>query len=152
MKDRKYELNRFSIYDSTAVQRHLEEMAAKGWMIRKLGMYLCQYERIEPRQLHFAVVCLPKASPYDPVPTPGQQLLEEYATADGWKLEAQQDAMLLFSNDRPDPVPMETDRFPEPTQYIPQVAAYAATLERMTGKKVARRLLYFFADGSTHEV
>ena len=109
MKDRKYELNRFSIYDSTAVQRHLEEMAAKGWMIRKLGMYLCQYERIEPRQLHFAVVCLPKVSPYDPVPTPGQQLLEEYATADGWKLEAQQDAMLLFSNDRPDPVPMETD-------------------------------------------
>lgn len=109
MKDRKYELNRFSIYDSTAVQRHLEEMAAKGWMIRKLGMYLCQYERIEPRQLHFAVVCLPKVSPYDPVPAPGQQLLEEYATADGWKLEAQQDAMLLFSNDRPDPVPMETD-------------------------------------------
>ena len=109
MKDRKYELNRFSIYDSTAVQRHLEEMAAKGWMIRKLGMYLCQYERIEPRNLHFAVVCLPKVSPYDPVPTPGQQLLEEYATADGWKLEAQQDAMLLFSNDRPDPVPMETD-------------------------------------------
>ena len=109
MNDRKYELNRFSIYDSTAVQRHLEEMAAKGWMIRKLGMCLCQYERIEPRQLHFAVVCLPKVSPYDPVPTPGQQLLEEYATADGWKLEAQQDAMLLFSNDRPDPVPMETD-------------------------------------------
>ena len=109
MKDRKYELNRFSIYDTAAVQRHLEEMAAKGWMIRKLGMYLCQYERIEPRQLHFAVVCLPKVSPYDPVPAPGQQLLEEYATADGWKLEAQQDAMLLFSNDRPDPVPMETD-------------------------------------------
>ena len=92
MKDRKYELNRFSIYDTAAVQRHLEEMAAKGWMIRKLGMYLCQYERIEPQQLHFAVVCLPKVSPYDPVPTPGQQLLEEYATADGWKLEAQQDA------------------------------------------------------------
>ena len=109
MKDRKYELNRFSIYDTAAVQRHLEEMAAKGWMIRKLGMYLCQYERIEPQQLHFAVVCLPKVSPYDPVPAPGQQLLEEYATADGWKLEAQQDAMLLFSNDRPDPVPMETD-------------------------------------------
>ena len=56
MKDRKYELNRFSIYDTAAVQRHLEEMAAKGWMIRKLGMYLCQYERIEPRKLHFAVV------------------------------------------------------------------------------------------------
>ena len=109
MKDRKYELNRFSIYDTAAVQRHLEEMAAKGWMIRKLGMYLCQYERIEPRQLHFAVVCLPKISPYDPVPTPGQQLLEEYGAADGWKLEAQQDAMLLFSNDRRDPVPMETD-------------------------------------------
>lgn len=109
MKDRKYELNRFSIYDTAAVQRHLEEMAAKGWMIRKLGMYLCQYERIDPRQLHFAVVCLPKVSPYDPVPAPGQQLLEEYGAADGWKLEAQQDAMLLFSNDRPDPVPMETD-------------------------------------------
>ena len=109
MKDRKYELNRFSIYDTAAVQRHLEEMAAKGWMIRKLGMYLCQYERIEPRQLHFAVVCLPKVSPYDPVPTPGQQLLEEYGAADGWKLEAQQDAMFLFSNDRSDPVPMETD-------------------------------------------
>ena len=30
MKDRKYELNRFSIYDTAAVQRHLEEMAAKG--------------------------------------------------------------------------------------------------------------------------
>ena len=109
MKDRKYELNRFSIYDTAAVQRHLEEMAAKGWMIRKLGMYLCQYERIEPRQLHFAVVCLPKVSPYDPVPAPGQQLLEEYGAADGWKLEAQQDAMFLFSNDRSDPVPMETD-------------------------------------------
>ena len=109
MKDRKYELNRFSIYDTAAVQRHLEEMAAKGWMIRKLGMYLCQYERIDPRQLHFAVVCLPKVSPYDPVPAPGQQLLEEYGAADGWKLEAQQDAMFLFSNDRSDPVPMETD-------------------------------------------
>ena len=46
----------------------------------------------------------------------------------------------------------KTDRLPEPTQYVPQVAAYAAALERMTGKRVAHRLLYFFADGSTHEV
>ena len=30
MKDRKYELNRFSIYDSTAVQRHLEEIAGRN--------------------------------------------------------------------------------------------------------------------------
>ena len=46
----------------------------------------------------------------------------------------------------------KTDRVPHPRLYAPQVASYAAALERMTGKKVVRRLLWFFADSSVHEV
>ena len=85
MKDRKYELNRFSIYDSTAVQRHLEEMAAKGWMLDRVTGLGWVYRRIEPKKLHFSVTYYPKASDFDPGPTEGQQVYHAFSAHAGWQ-------------------------------------------------------------------
>ena len=37
-------------------------------------------------------------------------------------------------------------------EYRPQLEAYAKALEEITGKKVKRRVLYFFSQGKTVEI
>ena len=44
----------YSFYDRSGLSRHLEEMAAKGWMLDSLGAYSWRYRRIEPEQLKYA--------------------------------------------------------------------------------------------------
>ena len=41
--------------------RHLEQMAAKGWMLRHIGRTFWRYEAIEPKTLHFSATFLEKA-------------------------------------------------------------------------------------------
>ena len=55
MKETKRRMERLSFYDHTGIAAHLEKMAAKGWMLDKIGAYLWRYRRTEPKQLAFAV-------------------------------------------------------------------------------------------------
>lgn len=87
MKETKRRLERFSFFDHTGMERHLEDMAAQGWMVEKAGG-LWRYRRCEPRKVRFAVTFYPRASMFDPEPTEGELMFREFCEETGWKFAA----------------------------------------------------------------
>ena len=98
-----------SFYDPEAIQRKLEQMAARGWMIQKAGNLFWTYTKIPPQKLRFAVTYFPGASEFDPKPSEKQLEKEELCAQDGWRLVLRWDAMQIFCTDREDAVPIDTD-------------------------------------------
>lgn len=106
--DRKYRLELFAFYDHTGIARHLEQMAAKGWMLEEMSSYYWTYRKIKPQTLHFAVTYYPEASVLRGV-TEQELRLRDYCEAAGWKLVARWSQMQVYCTDVSDPVPLETD-------------------------------------------
>lgn len=98
-----------SFYDRTGVERRLEKMAAKGWMIERVDGFCWRYRRIEPQQLRFAVTYFPKVSDFDPGPTEEQQVYHAMSEQTGWHYAASWAQMQFFYTDQMDAVPIETD-------------------------------------------
>lgn len=109
MKQTKLTLERFSFCDHIAIQEHLEDMALKGWMVEKSGNLFWRFRRIEPKKLHFAVTYFPDASEFDPGPTEGQKMFEEFSSTQGWVLASQWGKMQIFYNEAENPTPIDTD-------------------------------------------
>ncbi len=108
MKKRRIEL--FAEYDCTGISRHLEKMAAKGWMIEKISNYSCwTYRRTEPKNVHFAVSYYGNATVYDPQPTEKQERFYEYCAHTGWELICTKGPIQIFCNEQENPVPLETE-------------------------------------------
>ncbi len=113
MRTLKRTLANFSFFDQQTIEKKLEDMAAKGWMVTKAGNFFWTYERIPPQKLRFAVTYFPGASEFDPQPSEKQLEKEELIARDGWKLVLRWDAMQIFCTDREDAVPIETDPVPQ---------------------------------------
>ncbi len=105
----KYKLHFYSMYDHTGICKHLEDMAAKGWMLEKTGTFFWKYRKCEPKEVHFAINYFPKASEFAPEPTEEQKLMFEYCEQAGWKLVDVVAQMQIFYNAQEHPVPLETD-------------------------------------------
>ena len=56
MKDRKRNLSTFSFYDYTGIEKRLEKMALKGWLIENLSGGFWRYKKITPAKLKFSVI------------------------------------------------------------------------------------------------
>lgn len=108
MKDTKRRLEFFTFYDHTRIEAHLERMAEQGWLLEKIGP-LWTYRRTEPKQLTFSACYFPKASQFDPEPSEEQETFYDFCRHSGWTLAAASAQMQIFYNERPDPVPIETD-------------------------------------------
>ena len=78
MKDTKRRLEVFSFYDRAHIERHLEAMAARGWLQERMGKFGWVYRRIEPKRLTFHVSYFPDASDFDPGPTWGQLTFQDF--------------------------------------------------------------------------
>ncbi len=109
MRNKKRRMEQFSLYDHTGMAAHLEKMAAKGWLLEKIGTGGWTYRRIEPRQLRFAVTYYSEASLYDPKPTEGELTFQEYCKEAGWIMAASNAQLQIFFNEDPDAIPLETD-------------------------------------------
>ena len=109
MGERMYRMEHVAFYDRCAMERRLEEMAAKGWMLEKAGACFWRYRRTEPKRLHVTVTYFPEASEYDPGPTAGQEEFRELCARDGWEFAVQWGQMQVFYNERENPTPIETD-------------------------------------------
>ena len=109
MNDKKRQFVRCAFYDQTAMQKHFEKMAAEGWLIEKISAYFWTYRKIEPTNLHITVTYFPNASEFDPEPSDKQQMMEEFAAKDGWKLLTRWGQIQVFCNEAEDPTPIETD-------------------------------------------
>lgn len=109
MKGTKREYSFYEIYDRTHIERHLEDMAQRGWLLDKMGNYGWVYRRIEPKKLHFSVCYYPKASVFDPELSERQLEFSDFCAHTGWVLAATNGQAQAFYNEREDPVPIETD-------------------------------------------
>ena len=109
MKKTKRTLMLHSLYDHTGIARYLEDQAARGWRLEKLGLWGWVFRRAEPKRLHYAVTYFPKASVYDPGPSEDQQVLQDYCAAAGWELVTTSGQMQIFVSEAEDPPPVETD-------------------------------------------
>ena len=109
MKDTKRRLEWMSFYDHTGLEAHLERMAAEGWLLEKFGSFTWHYRRIEPKHVTFSVSYFPRASMFDPGPSEEQETFYDFCRHTGWTLAAASGQMQIFYNERPNPVPIDTD-------------------------------------------
>lgn len=109
MRNVKYRMEPYQLYDYQGVERHLEDMASKGWRLESIGWLFWKYRRAEPANIRYAVTYGQDISQFDPAPTEAQKSLEELCTSAGWEKAAEWSQMLIFSTEDPDPVPLETD-------------------------------------------
>lgn len=109
MRQKKTRLEMYSLYDHTGLSAHLEKMAARGWLLEKIGTWGWTYRRCEPMQVRFAVTYFPKASPYDPGPSDGELDFQAYCKEAGWILAASSAQLQIFYHPDPDCTPLETD-------------------------------------------
>ena len=104
----KYRMESFALYDYQGVERHLEKMEARGWRLERTGTFW-KYQRVEPRQVHYAATYVPEASDFNPVPTRGQEELRELCAAAGWEKVGDWFQMQIFRSEQSDPYPLETE-------------------------------------------
>ncbi len=109
MKEKKRRLEFWCFYDRRGIGKHLEKMAAKGWMIERISKLGWVYRRTEPRRVHIAVTYYPNASEFDPEPDESQREFWDYCAHTGWELVCQWAQMQIFCNERENPTPIETD-------------------------------------------
>lgn len=109
MKETKRRMETFSFYDRTGLEQHLSRMAEQGWLLDKIGQFFWTYRRIEPKRMTFSVTYFPKASQFDPYPSLEQQTFYDFCEHTGWILAASSAQLQVFYNERPDPIPIETD-------------------------------------------
>ena len=109
MKTTKRRFEFFTFYDHTGIARHLERMAQKGWLLQGIHGNLWSYRAISPAKLAFTVTYYPDASAFDPEPSEGELCFRDFCAHTGWQLAASAAQLQVFYNDRPDPIPIETD-------------------------------------------
>ncbi len=109
MKDIKKKVEFFTFYDKTGIEKHLEQMAAEGWLLEKISAFRWTYRRIEPKKIHFSVSYYATVTDFEPEPTEEQQAFNDFCEHSGWKLATQTVQMQVFYNENENPVPIETD-------------------------------------------
>ena len=109
MRQTKRVITQFCFYDRTGIEKMLEKQAQKGWMLESIGQLSWNYRRIEPKQVHFAVTYYPNASMFDPKPTVGEEMYQEFVAHSGWRFVASNAQMQIFYTEEENPVPIETD-------------------------------------------
>ncbi len=103
----------FYIYDYDAIAAHLEKMAARGWLIEKIGPFFWKYRKIEPQKLKFHVSYYAVTSGFDPEPTSKEGELAALCGRSGWRLAARTPRIQILCTSDPNPAPVVTDPEPE---------------------------------------
>lgn len=109
MSNKKRRMEYISFYNHTGLEKHFAKMAKKGWLIESISNYYWTYRKIEPKNLCFCVTYYPRASDFDPEPSPEQQTFHDFCAHTGWQLCCTWHQMQVFYNEKENPVPLETD-------------------------------------------
>lgn len=109
MKNKKYIFAAFSFYDYTGIEKHLEEMAAKGWLINKISGLFFVFKKIQPTKMKFSVHYFSKSSEFDPGLNKDEMTFHEFCEHTGWKLACSRAQLHIFYNENENAVPIETD-------------------------------------------
>ena len=107
-KTRKREYLSYAYTDLTAMEQHLEEMAAQGWMISSIRNGLT-YTRCEPRALRFNAEIISSADPFGNEISPETRDLVSFCEEAGWRLADHSGALYVFYNEDPEAPDIVTD-------------------------------------------
>lgn len=109
MKETKRRMELFSLYDHTNIEKHLEKMALKGWIIEDIGSYFWKYQKTEPQKLRFSVVYYPKTVNEGTVVSADRQHFIDMCTSGGWEYVINKEQMHIFCTKNENTPPIETD-------------------------------------------
>ena len=109
MRDRKFVVNLYQADDAAAMEKKLERLAERGWLLERVSNWGWHLRRAEPQQVKYTVTYFPDASVFDSGVTAGQETYADYCRAAGWKFVSAYGPIQYFRSARPDPVPIETD-------------------------------------------
>lgn len=98
----------FQINECDAIKEYLEEMALKGWKLKRIQTFF-YFEKIEPQALYYSVEVFSKASVFDTVPARDTNEYIEYCREAGWKFVCTLGQINIFVSNSKDTVPIETD-------------------------------------------
>lgn len=130
MRNHHFHLQYFNFYDLDGMGRHLEKMAARGWMLEKMTTFGWHYRRMEPKRLRFTVTYHDTFSVFDPEQSEGQQEYQDLCRQSGWEVAAANGPLQAFYTEDEDAPPIETD---------PQL--FLETVERLAKKALLSDVL-----------
>ena len=105
----KREIFMYSLLEFKEIEKRLEKRASEGWRLKTAGTFFWTYEQTEPKQVRYSIVFFPKTNPLEPEPSDSLVMMREYCEKTGWNLVAEQGQMQIFCNEKPNPVPIETE-------------------------------------------
>lgn len=109
MRKKKFVLNWYQTNDTAAMERKLERLAEKGWLLEKVNNWGWHFRRSTPQTARYTITYFPAASVFDAGPTQGQETYADFCQAAGWEFVSAYGPMQYFRAARPDPIPIETD-------------------------------------------
>ena len=109
MRDRKFVVNLYQADDAAAMEKKLEQLAERGWLLERVTNWGWHLRRAEPQQVKYTVTYFPDASVFDSGVTAGQEVYGDYCRAAGWECVSAYGPIQYFRSARPDPAPIETD-------------------------------------------
>lgn len=104
-------VSRAVAYDNLeAVEKYLEEMAGKGWMLKNVtGATQFNFEKCEPKKLRFAVEIFSEGSIYDTYTIESNQEYIEYCQKAGWNFICSSGKLDYFYTEDDNAPEIETD-------------------------------------------
>ncbi len=107
MFGQKLEYAAYPLFDYTEMEQHLEEMAKKGWMLDKTGIFW-QYHQIEPQDIRFAVNYYTDDAAYASKNSE-HMTVTKFCDAKKWKKAATYGEIQFLYNADHDPVSIDPD-------------------------------------------
>ncbi len=90
------------------IQRKLEAMAAKGWMLFEIGTYTMTFQKVVPQNLKFNILLNPINQYEDSKNGPVGEL-EDLCVADGWEFVLRRSVYVVFECPQGMPIPIYSD-------------------------------------------
>lgn len=110
IKKTKYVLWGFLPIDYKATEIYLEEMAAKGWMLDRIGRTFARFRAIKPSQIKFCVDVYKEGGPFTPEDTDESITYRDLCAEAGWSYISAQDYLQYFHAEvNAHPTPLQTD-------------------------------------------
>ena len=109
MENRMTEKNRYTLWEYPQMLQHFEYMAQNGWMLTECNEAQFEYEKSEPKTVHFAATFFPAYDFLDPNPPENLHRLWDFCAQNGWRHITDNASMQIFCNEEENPTPLHTD-------------------------------------------
>lgn len=128
MKNTKREFYMCSVAEYEAAEEHLAEMAAKGWLVKNIGLWGYIYKRVEPRRLRFSVDLLTNITA---LTYPENEDVQDYRALceqTGWTFACASKQVQIFYTDADNEtaIPIQTDDAVKAANIVKMTLKYEA--------------------------